>query len=547
MTSKLKAGKAAYAAIIFLFIILFIYGISNTKEYGRSWDEPYAVFILESNWVEYAQRLFPEGSAPRNWADEPGIIPISVNFEKDHGCAPYYAFIPLYKMFHDDKAALVYAWHSYTFCLFFLSVIVVFFLLYEIYGSFPISVAGMLFYFFTPRFFGEGHFNDKDIVFMGLVMTCMLFAIRAAKKLALRKNARADIIFFCMASGFMMNVKIIGIAIWGLTGIFTIVYLLTRQEKKNPKAIVNIIIAVILSLLFYILLTPASWAGVTDFFKYLFHNAVHYEEWDSSLRFRGTLFRPAEIGMPMSYLPIWMLITIPVYITVLFISSVIVFVIRSIREKGKNLLKENSDLFFLMLLIGFSAPFCFVVLKSHSMILYNSWRHLYFLYAFMLPGTLYLPHLLINKYLNDHSRKNKAILVFVSAFTAISFLFCAGEMILNRSYEYVYYNALSRQITDVNGYEGDYWMVSVIPAINEFADIYYDGGRPLKVGCLLFEVHGIEDGMFDDKKVVITSPEDADYLVFNPSGSYDWLEIDDHEKLFSINRFGVELSGIYAK
>ena len=38
-----------------------------------------------------------------------------------------------------------------------------------------------------------------------------------------------------------------------------------------------------------------------------------------------------------------------------------------------------------------------------------------------------------------------------------------------------------------------------------------------------------------------------DYLIYNPSGSYDWPEIEDHDKVFSINRFGVELTGIYAK
>ena len=52
MTSKSKVGKAAYAAIIFLFIMLFIYGISNTKEYGRSWDEPYAVFIKGTSFLK---------------------------------------------------------------------------------------------------------------------------------------------------------------------------------------------------------------------------------------------------------------------------------------------------------------------------------------------------------------------------------------------------------------------------------------------------------------------------------------------------------------
>jgi len=544
----LTNGKFSKIALVLLFAVLFAYGISNVKEYGRSWDELEAITITHSNWIEYAIRLFPDGSSVKENALAADITPISIKFERDHGAAPFYFFLPFYKMYEEDRAGMAYAWHTYVFCLYFMSVVASWFLLKELYGSKIVSTAGMLFYYFTPRFFAEGHYNDKDVIFMGLTMACALFAVRAAKKLSLKKKGVwADILIFSVLSGFMMNVKIIGIAIWGLLGLFTIIYVATRGKSVKLGTWMKIVLTVLLSVAMYIALTPASWAGILDFLKFLFDNAFHYSGWYGFVRFRGTLFNPAEIGMPYSYLPTWMLITIPAYIMILFSLSVLSFVITTVKERGKNIVKDDSDFFFLMLLIGFLAPFCLVVAKSHTEVFYNSWRHMYFLYAFMLPGALYFPHKLLSGLKKDDSVKRKRIAELAYALVTIAFLTCAGEMIANRSFEYVYYNPISRLIIDVNGYEGDYWMVSVVPALRRFADKYYDGEHPLKVACVLFESHGAEAAMLDENKIEFVAPEKADYLIYNPSGSYDWPEIEDHDKVFSINRFGVELTGIYAK
>ena len=47
------------------------------------------------------------------------------------GAAPFYFFLPFYKIYEEDRAGMAYAWHTYTFCLYFLSVVSVWFLLKE--------------------------------------------------------------------------------------------------------------------------------------------------------------------------------------------------------------------------------------------------------------------------------------------------------------------------------------------------------------------------------------------------------------------------------
>ena len=545
----LAKGKFFKLSLILLFVCMFVYGISNVKEYGRSWDEEFDLEILQSNWVEYGIRLFPENSKIGKLALESGITPISVYVERDHGCAPYYAFGFIYMFLKDDSASMVYAWHSYTFCLYFLGVIAVWFLLKEIYGSLLLSTLGTLFYYFTPRFFAEGHYNNKDMVFLTLVTASALFAVLAAKKLASReKGSLSCAIAFSLLSGFMMNVKIIGIAIWGLLGLFAIIYVITRGKNVKKSVWITIFFTIVLSIAMYLILTPASWVGIGEFLEYLLTNALHFHSsrWDNYIRFKGTLIRPVEIGMPYSYLPTWMLITIPAYITILFSLSVLSFVITIVKERGKNIVKEDSDFFFLMLLIGFMAPFCFAVVKSHSEIFYNSWRHMFFLYAFMLPGGIYfLYKRLIG--LKAATVKRKRIAELAYALVTVAFLTCAGEMIANRSFEYVYYNPISRLIIDVNDYEGDYWMVSVVPALRRFGDEFYDGEHPLYVDCVWYEYHGADESMIDKNKIEFTDSVNADYFIYNPSGSFDWEDVGNYNKVFSINRFGVELTGIYAK
>ena len=91
--NALMSGKFSKIALILLFAVLFAYGISNVKEYGRSWDELEAITITHSNWIEYAIRLFPDGSSIKENALASDYTPISVKFERDHGAAPFYFFL----------------------------------------------------------------------------------------------------------------------------------------------------------------------------------------------------------------------------------------------------------------------------------------------------------------------------------------------------------------------------------------------------------------------------------------------------------------------
>ena len=519
-------------------LFMLVYGLSNVQEYGRPTDETTEIWILKTNILEYARLFLPENSNFLAKIQKSAKIPISESGERDHGIAAYYLFSPFLYLFHNKNAELIYAWHTYTFLIWFAGIFSVYFLLKEIYKPPVISVIGVIMFFFIPRFFAEGHYNNKDNVFLVTVLAALLFAVRSMKRMKWQ-----DVILFSAASGFLMNGKVIGIAIWGLIGCFTVIYLVLRRKftKENTAKILT---AVLLSLAFYYLLTPASWKRPIALIRYCLDNAAHFSRWNNQILFRGNVIMPGTNGTPHSYLPIYFFITTPAYITALALLSGGTFIWRTIHTKGKNIISEDSSYFFLLMAVGFLVPFGYVLLNARNMVLYNSWRHLYFLYAFFFPCSLYCLNFVQTEKGRQFSRKMTALRIAAILFVC-SFLTCTWDMISNRSHEYVYFNRIARAITDVNDYEGDFWDLSVTTALREFSKAYYDGKEPLKISVPGSAKNGFAAELLDEKCFEFVAPEEADYFVFNLSKADDRESARNYEKIFSLIYFDYETTGIY--
>ena len=129
--------------VFILFLILFIFGIANIGDYGMPWDECTEVSILLANAKEYMLQIFPEGSKIHGLAELIYGEPISRNIERDHGIAAYYGFLPLMYLTNYEHPATMYAWHIYTYLLWFLGLICLYFLLniIAIYGCYDVFFA----------------------------------------------------------------------------------------------------------------------------------------------------------------------------------------------------------------------------------------------------------------------------------------------------------------------------------------------------------------------------------------------------------------------
>ena len=544
---KEKSGhimKKKKILVFIVFVCLFFYGISNTFEYGRPWDESDELSILLSNVKEYGDNPQIQKIVHSTWIEYLGVSPISESTEKDHGIAGYYGFIPFFYHIGYDTRPLMYAWHYFTFVLWFTGVLAVYGILKELYRGF-VPIVGTGFFFFTPRIFADGHYNNKDIAFLVFVIIVLFFSIRAVKY-----DRRRDYCLFSFFSGFLMNAKILGIAIWGLICLFVLAYGMLHKKNSPEHVVSRIVSAGLLAVLCYFLLTPAMWKNPIAFFNYCIDNATHFSRWGGTFLFNGKVLDPARNGIPYVYLPVWMLMTTPAYISLLFFTACCVLLVRIIKTRGKCIL-QDKNFFGCLFLLLFCFPFFHVVLHARSTVLYNAWRHCYFLYAPVFLLSMYVIDDAAGLLHNKQSRKNLALAGLILTISCSNFIVTVSDMIQNRSFEYVYFNRITRKILNPSDFDGDYWNVSILPALIRFADEYYDGENQLKVAYM--SVYGggqrwsFEEMKYDDGRLEIVPEEEADYFLFNASTLTNRKVLEEYEVVSSIRCFDNDLAGIYIK
>ena len=524
---------------VVIFVILFILGMSNISGYGLPIDEPTEQRILLMNIKEYSEIA---GISLRNPVFN-GIKRISESIEQDHGIAAYYLFTPILMFTGLDSLTCMYVWHVYTYLLWFLGVIALYAILKEIARNRWTPLIGILLYFFTPRMYAEGHYNNKDIVLLSLVLIMLAFAVRIVKRWKDR-----DIIGFAIASGFLMNCKIIGIAIWGLTGLFAIGYVFREFGKtQQGKRFSDLGLSAILSLIIFFVLTPAMWRLPVGYIQYCISNATRFSRWDGSFLFHGNTVTPMSMGIPRTYLLQWILITTPVYIIVLFLSSIVIFAIdvyKKMGQKGesRNVTGDRRG-FYTLFILTFLFPVVTAVIKAPTLVLYNGWRHNYYLYAYVLLCSCYSVDRILDGGLVWDCRYKTARLI-MSGLVVIGFSVTLFDMISHRSYEYMYFNPITRKLVDVEGFEGDYWNVAELPVLEEFARQYNDVVTVAHKGYA-------STGQFKNIQVgnlkIVSESDESDFYIYNTWMMRDKSELADYDKVYSFEKYGHEMYAIFQK
>lgn len=297
---------------LILWISLFIIGLSATVGYGCPWDEETEQQILNMNMKEYALRLLPSDNSIYQFYEEMDGSRISENIERDHGEAALYPVeIALIKNIPLSVKSLI--WHIYIYCLFFLSVLAMAYICDSLLTQKHIGKVAAIVYFFTPRMFADGHYNNKDIILLSLLLCTTACFISLIGEFRWSK-----LFLTALFSALMMNMKIIGVAFWGLLGISYVIIMSLNSEKLSV-ILKRTVLGVIFSLAFLYILTPAMWEGIGTFVTYLIDNALCFSRWDSYILYKGQLWRHSDNPLPRSYLPWMILITTPVYISLLFV------------------------------------------------------------------------------------------------------------------------------------------------------------------------------------------------------------------------------------
>lgn len=533
--------KIPDALVALFFLALLFIGLAACEDYGLPCDEPAEQVILQENMHEYAAALFGEESEAARWYAQRGINRISLSIEKDHGECAYYPFAALLPSLLTQPDRLTVAWHTYTWLWFMLGVLAIYGFCRETGLSRPLSCMGMLLLYLCPRFFAEGHYNNKDMVLLTLVLLTLWLGVRFLKKPGFLRGA-----LFSLAGAMATNTKIAGALVWGVMGLCAVA-LVTANRRWSLRMAGVAAATVLLYIGFYALLTPAIWTDPAGYLQYLVQNASDFTRWPGVVVFRGMVFEHSVNPLPRYYLPWMITITLPLYVLPLAAAGQL-WALRRVWRQRAQALRDPVSLSLVAASLCWFVPLAFAMLTRP--LVYNGWRHFYFVYAgiVVLAAHGIRAFMALGRRFGGDYGMHRLFVIGLCLF----FLWTAGDIWRNHPYQYGYYNRLAHNTAEAD-MELDYWDVSTLNAMKRLLTEERDESLPLLLGARDdmswfgvekgYEVLGAEERA----ALSIAEEDDAPYLFSNTTYAriYGVAPPEGYHELFTLDSYGLRLCTVY--
>ncbi len=484
-----KSEKTSVITFVF-FLAFFILGLFIVDDYGMSWDEEVQRihngrvvydFIFHGKKAEYLKEI-----------------------EKYHGPAIEWPLYTMEKILRIDDTRYIYLFrHISIFILFFISSVFFYKLIRALYNSWGLAMLGTVIYIASPRIFADAFYNTKDIgslVFLTIGMyTGMLYMKNQQWKNTIAHGFICGVLIATRVTGIMLPVITIAVLLFQK--------LLLWKPAEVKKLLLNIVALIVITYVSICIFWPIM--IFTPKHLYLAILEMSSYGWDGVTMFMGNFVRSKNL--PLDYVPVWIGISTPALVLVLLLIAFLFLFIDALMFRKRNNFIFYNNLVFLGL---FSAPI-FAVMYYHS-VLYDGWRHLYFINAPMVALGCYALYRLkqvlpsvVNKY--------------VYAVAACCMLPVIWLMISMHPYQNVYFNRIAfRNAGEAKfKFEMDYWGLSYREGLQFILDtdprkkiLVYGDSYP----CLL-NTHILKPA--DRARLIIVKEKDkrkADYFL----GNYRW-------------------------
>jgi hypothetical protein len=527
------SNKFRKLIVLIVFILIALTSIFNLKNFGVAQDEYFSRSFGFINLNYVGQKFIPEKTLKFK-SDK--NIPNLNNFEHNYYNGAIFdatlSFLELLFNIKDKKNQFLLR-HVFISCFFYLSLIFFYKVCNKIFTNWRISLCGVLILFLSPRIFADSFYNNKDILFMSSNIFSLFFFLEYIKYPKIR-NAVLLSFFISLSICF----RVMGIL---FPVIFFIFYILSNSNLKNNfyDLLKKTTIPILLSLLFTYSMWPYLWENPIQNFYYAFSEIKQYNHGGHNLYF-GNIIESNKT--PWHYSLIWILISTPIMYIVLFFCGVF----RSIQnndyqKKLSNHNNINIVLYCSLLIITLSLVL--IILLNST--LYNGWRHLYFIYPFIIFVALFgLEFILIffNKV------KIKLFIIFIFIF---SLLDVAIWMKHNNPYQYVFFNMLGKKI-DPKNFDLDYWGLSYHQNLNylleneNFSNAKIWNSSQTKLFYSLFSLNEKNRNKF----IEVTNIKDADYWITNyymDKTIYDEKFFLNYDLVNSVVVDGVIINSVFKK
>ncbi|ALD22084.1 hypothetical protein [Hymenobacter sp. DG25A] len=425
---------------IFFALLLLIGGLLH-RDYGVSWDEVnnHLNGLVSLNYA--ARQLAPE-LAQRVTAGHSPIPDIRQYHDSDHG--PVFEMVVSllgYVLTDGDARPLYFLRHLLVFCTFVLGVGGLYYIGRWRFQDWRWGLVTSILLVLSPRFFAEAFYNGKDIVFMAL------FTLAVAGLLWMRDQPNLGrVLVLGILTALATDIRVQGLLV-ALPTLAVLLRLPAHAYSSSRRAfLILVYLTTTLAVAFlgwpYLWATPVNelWAALNQLDSYF---------WVEPCLYWGKLI-PAN-QLPWHYLPVWILITTPVsysLLALLGLSQQLTRLFRS-RRTWTWSISAQADAWFALWLLG---PLLVVI--GTQAVVYDGWRHVYFIYPALLLFTVQGLRSLVRAV-----RTRRPLRWVAGAFLIAALLelpLTAVRMVRMHPFQQVYFSFLPAPLAE-QLFERDYW------------------------------------------------------------------------------------------
>lgn len=345
--------------------------------------------------------------------------------------------------------ASMLVWHYLLFGVCFIGFIAFYRLLLLRFDDWRWALLGLSLLLLSARVSFHTFFNIKDSVMQAVVTIAALTFFRL-----LDKRTFGAALVHGAVCGLAIAVRPVGVILPALTVAFFVIERLNRTDDQTrniswPSWLIQVIGYIAVLCAVTTALWPFLWESPYENFLLAWEKFSAFPWSGELLLFNEKL--AAEL-LPWHYIPGWVSVTIPVVVLLFFLAgswqTIRTLCARILKTRFYSDVKEATDLFQLAIVIGSVAAVIYL-----GSILYDSWRHLYFIYpAMVYVATVGLYRTLAYARTHNWQKARRGIHLIVG----INLVYLLGWCLWMHPFQYNYFNPLAGNELEKR-YEVDYW------------------------------------------------------------------------------------------
>jgi dolichyl-phosphate-mannose-protein mannosyltransferase len=343
--------------ILLFFATVFVLGLVVVKDYGLSIDEPTQRRYGEINW-NYVVK------------GDPRLLTYK---DRIYGPAFELFLYGVEKVFRvKDSRSKYLLRHILNFMLYVLALWFFYLLCKQHFKHWVWGVLGVLVLILSPRLFAHAFINSKDLPFLSLFIISMYTLQQYLEK----KNWKS-MMWHALCCALVVDIRVLGL----LVPLFTVLHqgwdlVIRKHDKPYWKSEgLRLLGFGVLCFLLVIAFWPTLWKNP---FANLFLALKEMSRfpWLGEMLYLGSMVK--SDALPWHYALVWIFITTPLAYTLSFMTGLILLGRELVMRPKVFLQYRKMEILFVF---WFILPLGAVIIFQS--VLYNGWRHLFFIYPAM--------------------------------------------------------------------------------------------------------------------------------------------------------------------